>query len=106
MNLIGTTMFLVFCAYYFLQCYPWDGYEWSQPSKNIKQELYVVEGKRGMRSPGVNWIYSPLCLTPAQGLLSGLMRRSLLFKGVPDGKLGFRAVEHFHLLIILKEAAL
>ena len=32
-------------ACYFLQCYPWDRYEWNEPSKNIKQELHEVEGE-------------------------------------------------------------
>lgn len=70
-----------------MDCYPWDGCEWSEPSENIKQELYVVEGERGereMRSPRVNWIYSWLCSTPAEGLLSDLMHGSLLFEGVRD----------------------
>lgn len=51
-----------------------------------------------MRSPGVNWIYRPLSFTPTQGLLSGLMHRSLLFKGVHDD-LECRVMQHFHLLI-------
>lgn len=69
MNLISMTRFLVCHAYYFLQCYPWDGCEWSEPRKNIKQELYVVERNRGMRSREVNWIYSLLCSTLCTGIL-------------------------------------
>lgn len=34
---------------FLLDCYPWDGCEWSEPSENIKQELYVEEGERGKR---------------------------------------------------------
>lgn len=46
----------------------------------------------------MNWIYSLLYLTPAQGLLSDLMHRSLLFKGEHVEEFSFRVVQHFHLL--------
>lgn len=44
------TMFMVCMLVIFLQCYPWDRYEWNEPSKNIKQELQVVGGELDLQS--------------------------------------------------------
>ena len=44
MNLVSTTTALARDACYFLQCFPWDGYEGQGPTKAVVF-FCVVEGK-------------------------------------------------------------